>query len=150
MTLMRRTTELLRFDPMRELEDMTSRLNRLFGGDGGLAAAGEWTPSVNVRETDKEYVIEAELPDVKKEDVHVRCEGRSLVIEGERKRREEKKGEKWHRIESSYGSFMRSFTLPVDADDTKIEARYENGMLRLTIPRAEAKKKEAGREIAVH
>jgi len=150
MTLMRRTTDLLRFDPMRELEDMTSRLNRLFGGDGGLTAAGEWMPVVNVRENEREYVIEAELPDVKKEDVHVRCEGRNLVIEGERKRREEKKGEKWHRVESSYGAFMRSFTLPVDADDTKIDARYENGMLRLSIPRAEAKKKEAGREIAVH
>lgn len=149
MTLTRRTTDIMRFDPLRELEQMSSRLNRFFETKWN-GEPGAWSPSVNICEKEREYLVEVELPDVKREDVHVRCEGRDLVVEGERKRREETKGEKWHRVESYHGAFYRTLTLPADADDTKIDAKFENGMLRVSIPRTAAEKKATGREIAVH
>ena len=151
MSLMKTTKEMFRWDPFRELEEMSTRLNRLFReGAPGEFAGGGWMPAINVRETEKEYQVEAELPGMKKEDVHIRLDGRTLTITGERKRQEEKKGEHWHRTESSYGTFLRSFTLPEDAEDAKIDAKYDNGMLRVTIARDGTKKAAAGREIAIH
>lgn len=131
------------WDPFQELHDMMDRMNRGFGG-GGLARSNDqltgfdWSPTVNVSESAKAYVIKAELPEVKREDVHVQLDNGMLTISGERRHEKEEDDEKHHRVESAYGSFMRSFTLPEDAHADKIDASFENGMLKIKIPKQEA------------
>ena len=100
---------------------------------------GDWMPAVDVEETEVLYMIRAELPGVKKSDVHVGVENNILVIKGEKK--SETTDTKRHRIESSYGSFVRSFTLPTTLDYAKIEAKFVDGVLSLEIPKMEAKEK---------
>lgn len=121
------------WDPFRELDDLNTRINRLFGltrWDGELA---DWVPSCDVSEDEKEYRIRLELPDVKKEDVHVKMESGVLVIKGERKEEKEEKGVRFHRRELSYGKFVRRFTMPEEIDETKIQATFRDGMLDLIL-----------------
>jgi HSP20 family protein len=100
----------------------------------------EWTPLVDIAEDDKEYLIKAELPDVKKEDVKVTVENGVVTITGERKFEKEEKGKKYHRIERAYGSFMRSFALPEGAAGDTISAEFKDGVLKVHLPKsAEAK-----------
>jgi len=113
-----------------------------FGEREALSIA-DWTPSCNVSETVEEYRIEAELPGVKQEDVEVNVEDRVLTLRGERREKKEEKGKKYHRMESSYGSFMRSFTLPADADEDKVAADYNDGLLSVRIPRTAPKESKA-------
>ena len=103
---------LVRWNPSRELEDMSDRLNRMFNRQALPQANAketmvvtDWVPSVDVSETDGEYQIKAEIPDVKKEDMKVTLEDGVLTIQGERKQEKEEKGKKYHRVERSYGSF---------------------------------------------
>ena len=134
---------LSRFDPVRELEEMTERLNRLMprreAAGQGLVTA-EWAPVVDVQETDKEYLVKAELPEVKKEDVKVTINDGVLSIEGERRLEKEEKNKKFHRQERSYGKFVRSFDLPADADHEKIAADFKDGVLSVHIAKAETAK----------
>lgn len=113
-----------------------------FGEREALSIA-DWTPSCNVSETPEEYRIEAELPGVKQEDLEVKVENRTLMLRGERREKKEEKQEKYHRVESSYGSFMRSFTLPDDADEDKIVAEYKDGLLTVRVMRTEPKESAA-------
>jgi len=92
---------------------------------------------VDIAEDDKEYVITAELPEIKKEGVKVTVEGGVLTISGERKFEKEEKGKKYHRIERAYGSFVRSFTVPDDADGSKVSAEFKEGVLRVHMPKSE-------------
>ena len=102
----------------------------------------EWAPLVDLVEDDKEYLIKAELPEVKKEDVKVTVENGVLSIGGERKFEKEEENKKYHRIERAYGSFMRSFALPQDAAGDKINAEFKDGVLKVHLPKsAEAKPK---------
>jgi HSP20 family protein len=102
----------------------------------------EWAPLVDLAEDDKEYLIKAELPEVKKEDVKVTVENGVLSIGGERKFEKEEENKKYHRIERAYGSFMRSFTLPQDAAGDKINAEFKDGVLKVHLPKsAQAKPK---------
>jgi HSP20 family protein len=102
-----------------------------------------WSPVCDIYETDNEIVVKAELPEVKKEDVHVSIENNLLTIRGERKFSEETKKENYHRVERSYGEFTRSFTLPNFVDSNKINAEFKDGMLRVTMAkREEAKAKQ--------
>lgn len=103
-------------------------------------AAAKWTPSVDISEDDNEYLIKVELPEVKKEDVKVTVENGVLTLRGERKFEKEEKGRKYHRIERSYGSFMRSLSMPDDADAEKVAADYKDGVLQIRLPKSEAKK----------
>jgi HSP20 family protein len=103
----------------------------------------DWVPSVDVSETDGEYQIKAEIPDVKKEDVRVTLEDGVLTIQGERKQEKEEKGKKYHRIERSYGSFVRSFTLPDLVDEEKVKAEFKDGVLNLKLPKSEKAKPKA-------
>jgi HSP20 family protein len=136
---------LVKWEPFRELEDMfdrhTGRLNwPRFSRE--VFTTAEWSPKVDIVETDKEYTIKAELPEVNKEDVKVNVENGELTISGERKQEKEEKGKKFHRVERFYGSFMRSFTLPDNVDAANIKASFKDGMLNLTLPKtAEAKPK---------
>lgn len=145
MALMRRQG----WDPMSELEEMSNRINRIFGRVGGngereaLAAEGQWMPTVDVSETDDSYRIRAEIPGVKKEDVQVTLEQNVLTVRGERRRQEEKKEERFHRVESFYGKFVRRFTMPDDADESKVDARFEDGVLTVTVGKSESRKRQA-------
>jgi HSP20 family protein len=114
-------------------------------GNGGKEAmtVAEWSPLVDIMEDEKEYLIKAELPDMKKEDVKLTVENDVLTISGERKYAKEEKGEKYHRIERAYGSFLRSFSLPEDADGSKVSADYKDGMLKVHLPKSERAKPKA-------
>jgi HSP20 family protein len=139
---------IVRWDPFRELEDMSNRLNRVFGRSNLTAPSSakegffsfDWAPSVDIAETAEAFEIKAELPDVRKEDVKVTVEDGELRISGERKQEKEEKGKKFHRIERSYGSFMRSFTLPENVDDSKLTADYKDGLLNVRLPKTEKAK----------
>lgn len=141
---------LVRWDPFRELEDMSERLNRVFSRPAVPAKNGkelltvaDWIPTVDISETEGEYVIKAELPDVKKEDVKVTLEDGVLTLTGERRQEKEEKNTKYHRVERSYGSFVRSFSLPDLVDETKVKAEYKDGMLNLHLPKSEKAKPRA-------
>ena len=101
-------------------------------------ALAEWMPLVDIAEDDKEYVITAELPEVKKEDVKVTMENGVLTITGERKFEKEENNKRWHRVERSYGSFARSFALPDDGDTAKVNAEIKDGMLKVRVAKSEA------------
>ncbi len=141
---------LVRWDPFRELEDMSDRLNRMISrpalprtnGKETMVVA-DWVPSVDVSETDGDYQIKAEIPDVKKEDVKVTVEDGVLTIQGERMQEKEEKGKKYHRVERSYGSFVRSFTLPDLVDEEKVKAEFKDGVLNLHLPKSEKAKPKA-------
>lgn len=140
---------LVRWNPFRELEDMQSRLNRLFGdapfprmGEDSMSFSG-WSPAVDVQETDKEYLIKADLPDVKKEDVKVELLDGALTIEGERQQEKEEKGKKFHKIEREYGKFLRRFALPSEVDRSKVQAEFKNGVLNVHLPKSATAKPTA-------
>jgi len=137
-----------RWDPFRELDELQNRLSALFGRapirkngskDEALAVA-EWAPVVDIVEDDNEYLIKAELPEVKKEDVKVTVQDDVLTISGERMFEKEEKGRKYHRMERAYGSFARSFTLPEDADGEKVAAEFKDGVLKVHLPKSEQAK----------
>lgn len=140
------------WDPFRELEQMSSRLNRYFGRiapTNGDTAVMDFSPSVNISETDKSYNVNVELPQVKREDVHVTLEGSTLTIQGERKQEKEEKGTTYHRMESFYGKFVRRFTLPEDVEAAKLDASFKDGMLMISIPKTASKKVQA-LEVKIH
>ena len=140
---------LVRWDPFRELEDMSERLNRVFSrptmrntGKENLTVA-DWMPTVDISETESEYLIKAELPEVRKEDVKVTVENGVLTLQGERRQEKEEKGRRFHRVERSYGSFVRSFTLPESVDEGGVKAEYKDGVLALHLPKSEKVKPKA-------
>ena len=122
------------------------RLNRLFNDtfsrvfDGEEGSSRAWAPAVDIYETDANIVLKAELPGINPNDVEVRVEDGTLYLKGQRKFEKEVKEENYHRVERSYGSFVRSFPLPnsVNADDAKAE--YKDGVLALTLPKREEAK----------
>jgi HSP20 family protein len=134
---------LTKWNPFRELEEIQNRLGSMFGRTP-LRALGEekmtvseWMPLVDIIEDEKEYMIKAELPEVKKEDVKVTVENGTLSITGERKFEKEEKGKKYHRVERAYGSFMRSFTLPEGTTADKVSAEFKDGVLKVHLPKSE-------------
>jgi HSP20 family protein len=150
MSLMKRE-QVRAWDPFRDLEDMSARLNRLFtrpfAGEG-IARGSDWAPSMNISETPKAYVIAAELPGVKKEDVQVSLESGILTIAGERK--QESRDEKLHRIESSYGSFLRRVAMPEDARTEEVEATYKDGMLTVKIGKQSPEERPSAKQIPIN
>ena len=140
---------LVRWDPFRELEDMSERLNRVLSrpslrnsGKENLTVA-DWMPTVDISETEAEYLIKAELPEVRKEDVKVTVENGVLTLQGERRQEKEEKGKKFHRVERSYGSFVRSFSLPESVEEGAVKAEYKDGVLNLHLPKSEKVKPKA-------
>jgi HSP20 family protein len=143
-----------RFEPFRELAAVQARLNRIFSepyenGDDSLTQAS-WVPAVDVFENAQhELVLKAELPGVKKEDIDLKVENNTLTIRGERKREFETKEDGYHRVERTYGSFARSFTLPTTVNADGVKAEYKDGVLTVTLPpREEAKPRQV--QIAVN
>ena len=136
---------LVRWDPVRELAGMeVDRLNRMFADWYGDAFNRGWLPPVDVYETEAhEFVIKAELPDMKREDIHLTFENNVLTLRGERKFEQDVKRDNFHRVERSYGSFSRSFTLPNTVDPSAISAAYKDGVLTIRLPqREDAKPKQ--------
>ncbi|MBI3231313.1 MAG: Hsp20/alpha crystallin family protein [Burkholderiales bacterium] len=133
---------LVKWEAVREIEDMFDRYARNLGFPRGqdLALQADWAPRVDISESDTEFVIKAEIPEVQKEDVKVTLERGVLTIKGERKHESEQKDKKFHRIERSYGSFLRSFTLPDNIDEHNVQANFKDGMLNLQIPKLGEKK----------
>lgn len=133
-----------RWDPIREtisLRDaMNSLLQESFVRPGGMGQVSQATLPLDVTETENEFVVKASLPGVKPEDVQITVHGDTLTIRGESKAEEEKEGEHWHLRERRFGSFQRSVTLATPVDSDKTEARYEHGVLTLTLPKAEGAK----------
>ena len=138
---------IVRWDPWQEIADKFDRYTRAAGqpraGSQEVIATGDWAPRVDIAETDKAFVIKAEIPEVNKEDVKVTVDNGVLAIRGERKQEKEEKGKKFHRVERYYGSFTRSFTLPDNVDESKIKASFKDGMLNLQIPKTEEVKPKA-------
>lgn len=137
---------LVNWNPFREFDDVFERYNQLFGrtvpatGKGAAAGAVQWRPVANISETDKEYVIKAELPEVEKKDVEVTVHDGVITIRGERRFERTDDSEKQHRVESFYGTFARSFSLPADADESKIQAESKDGVLKVRIPKTQVVK----------
>ena len=135
---------LMRFEPFRELEEMTNRLNRILRPEiTNEAVFANWAPAMDVQETTNEYLIKADLPEVKKEDVKVSVEDGVLAVEGERKLEKEETGKKFHRVERSYGKFVRRMTLPTDIDPQKVVADFKDGVLNIHLPKSPAVKPRA-------
>ena len=132
---------IVKWDPFRELGTIQARVNRLFNETplGPMEREGffiaDWAPPVDIEETDKEYLIKAELPEVAKEDVKVEMLEGVLTIEGERKHEKEEKGKKFHKVERSYGKFVRQFALPIEVEAAKIQAEFKDGMLNVHLPK---------------
>jgi len=139
-------TQLSRWNPWKEMEQMQNRLASFWnldplqptGGKGELLTVAEWSPRVDISEDDKEIIVKAELPEMKKEDVKVTVDQGVLTISGERKLEKEEKNKKYHRIESEYGSFVRSFTLPAAIVGDKVSADFKDGVLKVHLPKDEA------------
>jgi HSP20 family protein len=134
---------IVQWTPFHELEQMHARLTSLFE-DGrnhrngrNSAQADAWAPTVDIIENDSAYLVSAELPGVRKEDIHITLEDGVLSITGERKQEQTEKTRKFHRIERSYGAFTRNFRLPENIDAEKIEARFRDGVLAVAVAKSE-------------
>ncbi len=135
-----------RWDPFKEIEEMEKRLSTWLGhsairrdSEKEALTVAEWSPLVDISEDEKEYVIKAEIPEIKKEDVKISMQDNVLNISGERKYEKEEKSKKYHRVERAYGSF----TLPEDADGAKVAAKYKDGVLKVHLPKSEKAKPKA-------
>jgi len=138
---------LIKWHPSVELEDVANRLNRIFGRSGSrdestqeMLATTDWTPSVDISETDQAYLVKAEIPGVNKEDVKVTIQNGLLGIQGERRQEKIDTGKKFHRVERCYGSFARSFRVPNDADENSVKAQFKDGILNITLEKVEKAK----------
>ena len=139
---------LTRWNQLRQLEALQHGLGSLFSRSQGQWPEGqeeqiavpEWAPLVDISEDDKEYLIKAELPEVKREDVKVTAEEGTLTITGERKFEKEEKGKKYHRVERSYGTFVRNFSFPDDASPAKVSAEFKDGVLSVHLTKTEKAK----------
>ncbi len=139
---------LVRWNPFREMEEILDRVNRNMASRPQLQpetgqetmALSDWTPALDISETNQEYRIKMEIPGVNKDAVDVSVNQGVLLIRGERKAETEEKDEKFHRVERAFGQFARSFTLPEDVDDDGISARFKDGMLFLGLKKSEKAK----------
>ena len=141
---------LVKWNPLKELEEVSSRLNQIFGRSPMRSESGQemltmadWTPTADISETDAAYLVKAEIPGVAKEDVKVTLQDGVLTIAGERHKEKEEKNKKFHRIERSFGSFMRSFRIPDDVDESTIKAEFKDGILNVTLTKSEKAKSKA-------
>ena len=134
------------FDPFKELQDIERRIGAVLSANKPVQKVESFTPAVNERVDEKGYYLEIDLPGVKKEDIDISVNDGVLVISGERKLEKKEEKPNYTRIESFFGRFERAFKLPTDADLDNIEAKYEDGVLKIFIPK---KQKPAGKKIEI-
>jgi HSP20 family protein len=142
--------KLARYEPFRELEEAFRQLTPLLRGlrSGSDDQQKEWAPTANISETETEYLIKAELPEVRKEDIHISLADGVITIRGERKKENTERDENEIRVESFYGSFCRRFALPDNIDPDHVKAEAKDGVLRVSIPKKEQQESK-GRSISV-
>jgi len=134
-------TTLARWDPFRDFVSIQGELNKLFGrAYAGGEFAGAWVPAMDVSETPERFQVTVELPGIDPKDVEVSVEDSTLTIRGERSFSEDVKEESYHRVERRYGSFVRAISLPQYADEERIEASFDKGVLTVDVPKVEAAK----------
>lgn len=137
---------LVKYDPFRELRGLQDDMNRLFmtnfsrGSDQEGFTGGAWSPSVDIFENKDSLVLEAELPGMKREDIELSIENNVITISGSRHFEKKDEGDNYHRVERSYGSFTRSFTLPQTVTSENVTAEFKNGVLRVNLPKREETK----------
>ena len=134
---------IVRYDPFRDIRTLQDEVNRLFSSnltrffnDEGIAR-GAWSPNVDIFENKDQIVIEAELPGMNREDFDLSVENNVLTLYGERRFEKKDEGDNYHRVERSYGSFSRSFTLPQSVSAEGANAEFRNGVLRVSLPKRE-------------
>jgi HSP20 family protein len=132
---------IIRWDPFRDMVTLRERMNRMFEDvfsgrtEDKEITASTWAPAVDIYETENELVLTAEIPGLAEKDVEIKVEDNTLTLKGERKFEKETREENYHRIERSYGSFHRAFTLPNSIDADKIQAEHENGVFKIVMPK---------------
>jgi HSP20 family protein len=132
---------IIRWDPFRDIVSLREKMNRLFEdmvtqrGEEKEMISSAWAPAVDIYEDESQLVLTAEVPGIDEKDIEIKIENNTLTLHGERKMEKETKEENYHRLERSYGSFSRSFTLPNYVDTDKIRAEHENGVLKITMPK---------------
>lgn len=138
---------LVRYEPWGLLNQLSKELDRSFrGSENSDVATSDWTPAVDIKENESGFVIVADIPGVDPKDIEVHMENGVLSIKGERESEKKEEKDGYKRVERSYGSFYRRFSMPETADATKINAKSKNGVLEVTIPKQE---KEQPRKIEV-
>ena len=144
--------KLITWNPLREMDEAQNRFNPFFlagfpnrmgSGEIHSLTVADWSPEVDISQDNHEYLLKADLPEMKKDDVRVTVEDGILSVSGERKSVKEDQKKKFHRIERSFGNFRRSFTLPEDADSTKVTAEFHDGVLRVHVPTTPVTKSKA-------
>ena len=132
---------IVKWDPFRDLMTLRQRMDKLFDDfftereEGKDMISGTWSPSVDIHETENALVLTTDLPGIEEKDFEIEIDGNTLTLKGKRDYEKEIKKENFHRIERSYGSFCRSFTLPNYVDQDKIEAQHDKGLLKITLPK---------------
>jgi HSP20 family protein len=145
---------IVKVDPFREFAAMQDRMNRLFGNvylrDEDTGLRGAWVPAADIYETENhDLIVRAELPGLSREDIEVSVENSTLVLKGEKKLDAQVKEESYRRIERTYGTFHRSFTLPNTVDPSRISADFKNGVLTVKLPfREEARPRTINVDVA--
>lgn len=147
---------LIRWDPFQEMSALQESMNRLFSDvraqapvRGEEIVQGAWIPAVDIFETNEAIVLKAELPGITAQDISVEVKDNTLTLKGEKKFEKEVKEENYHRVERSYGSFQRAFTLPGTILQEKVKAKFKDGILEITLPKVEeAKPKQVKVEIS--
>lgn len=136
---------LVRWNPFGEMGHLQNQMNRLFeaaiqGHNGDATGTTSWIPAADIYESDNDLVVNLDLPGIDAKNVDIRVENNVLTIRGERQMSEKHNAESFHRVERYYGAFARSFALATSVDTEKIRASYANGVLSITLPKAEAAK----------
>ena len=128
---------LVRYEPWSMLDQLRKEMERAFerNGEGGSVVTSDWTPAVDIKESDNAFTIVADIPGVDPKDIDVHMENGMLTIKGERETEKKEEKEGYKRVERSYGSFYRRFSMPDTADADKIAAKSRNGVLEITIPK---------------
>lgn len=150
LSLLLTAMTLMKWDALRDVENLLERTNRSLGWTPGrslgwlpmlapdVAANGEWCPCVDIGENDRAFVLKVELPGVKPADVTINVQNDVLTLEGSRQREEESQGQRFHRLERSYGRFLRSFSLPDNVEAGEIAAHFHDGLLEIELPKTAA------------
>ena len=145
---------LVRWRPIRDVWSIQDEINRTFDNFFGTTQREEWTesrwaPAIDISENKDDLMVNVEVPGMKKEDIKVTLQDGILTVKGERKQDKEEKDKSFHRVERSYGSFCRSFTLPTTVQGDKIKANYKDGILMIALPKVEeVKPKEISIDVA--
>ena len=133
--------ELTPWKPFGELRTLRREMDKLwedfFGGQELMSSEGLWLPAIDISETKEAIIVRAELPGMDPKEIEINLTGDVLTIKGEKRQKTEEKDENFHRIETRYGAFQRSIRVPVSVDSGKIQAKYDKGVLKITLPKRE-------------